>query len=611
MRTSELVDRFEKRIQELEKQRENDEELNITRDPSGKLIPETDPPNLDEGIVVSVDIAGARRRAELTVAELERHANALIPNGTTKRSVLADPELLTLWKIELNERGGAFHATLAQSEWHPDVTPNEVVGMLERLPNDPKAMFLAAMIRTGIWFLWSSPDGTARRYATVLNMDRELAGFPPSTFGIGKSTWDEVASGMGSTVDDETYPPDLHYLRDSGARSRVWLAVGAYLSGEHWDATSVSILAYLERKVRSAYKSLVRIPSTIAKAITSVRSGEYAPGTEPRICDGKTFPVPSSGFRHWRITPPKNTQTEMLIACNGDVEIPSPHDIRSFLNGSRIRTWWATWVLAFDREKMDGFFNWNPKRIILDLFGSPPETTTVKGKVYPRPNRKTERQIEQDFLFLESCVLFGVDNGDDRIEVANGEALIHRYGQVKRNGQAMSDVDLCAHARLAVNAINSKFVQIPMQAFRLHADYTPLAMGVANILRSHANDRRYAWLKSGALSMPLGEFAKEAGEDIVALRRHHHRRTWDYIRNKAERTIEPGGFGSVHFGHDADEATIVTIEPSDALAIAYRTLPEAQARKQAYDEEAAIREATNEKRGRGRPRRMPRRKGEG
>jgi hypothetical protein len=546
----------------------------------------------------------AHELAERTAAELMRHANAFIPNDLHRRNVLADDELIAQWPLEMADGG----KLLTRLGLHPAVSANDAAEMLERLPNDPLALFLAAMVRVGAWPGFQYPSG--RPDGWVLAMDRELARFRPTDLGIDAPTWDDAVlarDGLIPTARDAAglvVPIEHAHMEASG---RVLMAISAYWQcAGKWDAHSVSVLVYLERKVLQAYGSLVRIPADITTAITSARSGinEKVP---PRM-SGETFPVPEAGFRHWRITPPNGTQLEMILPLDGrGWEMPSPYDIRSCLTGSRIRTWWAAWVLAFEREEIDGLFNWDPRHILLDIFDFKPEYSLSKGKRYPRPNRAQERQIAKDFIFLESCILRGIGDGADSIEVENGEPLIHRYGSVKRNGRTMEGVNLCAHARLAVVGVKSNAIQLPRKAFHLHADDAPLAMGLANVLRKHALGRS-AWLKRGILSMPLADLASEAGEDIAALQRKHHRQAWEYLRDKAERTIEPGGFGKVHFGRDAGESTIVTIEPSEPLVIAYRTMIDAQDRKRAYDEEAAVRAALENKRPRGRPRKMPQKK---
>jgi hypothetical protein len=559
----------------------------------------------------------AHELAERTAAELMRHAEAFIPDATIRSNMLRDDELIAEWPLERSDGGKA----LTRLGTHPDASANQVAEMLERLPNNRLALFLAAMVRTGAWPGWQYPSGRPVQWFPM--MAKELERFTPSDLNINAPTWD--AAMQAAFDESEPEPPPEPYADepedsfildtygDSTLRARVALALSAYwhCPGK-WDPHGVSTLVYIERKVRQAYRSLVRLPSDITTAFTSARA-EINERTPPRrYLSGDTFPIPEGGFEYWRITPPRGTQLEMIIPFDGrGVEMPGPHDIRSFLTGSRIRTWWAAWVLAFELEDADafGFFNWDPRHIILDIFGAEPEYTTSKGKRYPRPNRTMERQIAKDFLFLEMCILQGVGVGDETLEVENGEALIHRYGATKLGGRPMEGGDLCAHARLAVASIKkNRFLQLPKKAFQLHADYAPLAMGLANVLRRHALGRN-AWLDRGALTMPLGDLAREAGEDIAALQRKHRRQAWEYLRDKATRTIEPGGFGKVHFaGRDADERTLVTIEPSEPLCIAYRTLPDAQDRKRATDEEAAVRIAQENKRPRGRPRKMPHKK---
>lgn len=606
-----LAKRFEERIREVQQHLPNLSPGFGTDD----IPPGETRTYVVESLSESSSAPGAERLAIEVAANVERYASTLIPDSTIRRNVLADDELVSLWPLETcrdsktTDEGYllAFTAIIQRSTkngswWHPDVTFNEAAAMLDRVQGDNDARFAAELLRRGKYDpnsvsvfnddntdldrFWTptaireNADGTEER--VVRQFPRHLEGLEPAFFGL----------------------PD----ESDDTKRKQLVAYGYEKTIARWYPFAVSVLAYLERKVRDAYKAHARIPTAIAEAITSVRGGALAPGTEPRIYTGQTFPIPAAGFRHWRIKPPSNTQTEFLIALDGSIEQPSPHDIRSFLTGSRIRTWWATWVLAFERaestgEPFDGFFNWNPRHIINDLLQMKPESCG-KNSPYTRPNRKVERQIASDFLFLESCILRGVGDGPDAIEVQNGEALIHRYGQVRRNGRTMSDVDLCAHARLATMSVQHSFVQVPLKAFQLDAAYAPLAMGIANVLRRNVLGRR-AWLDRGALTMPLGDFLREVGEDIPALKRRWGRGVWAYERERIAKAVEPAGFGSLHFGSGADDKAETTIEPTEQLAIVYRTMRGAQKRRQEFDAEAAIRAELEPKRGRGRPRKMP------
>jgi len=304
-----------------------------------------------------------------------------------------------------------------------------------------------------------------------------------------------------------------------------------------------------------SHREHTTLPAAITRGALMLRAGKLKapPHVESVLCAGE-----SCHLVHFE----PNVPRELVFV------VPVPADIadraaavRQSLSGSVLRTWWATWALAFERDPPDGFFVVDMRRIVLDLFERRPDFTTTNGKRYARVPSDATNQVRAALSTLERTLVAGVGE----ITVDHPEPLVHRYGVMRRGGVRIKGGELYGHARLAWAARRSNFVQLPRAAFRLDADDVALGMGLASVLR----DRVREWAPSGALSLSLASLALQVGEDIDAGARRDGLRYWSRFRERLSRVAKHGGFGRVWFGPGDHGSVVVTLDPWPPLASAY------------------------------------------
>jgi hypothetical protein len=281
-------------------------------------------------------------------------------------------------------------------------------------------------------------------------------------------------------------------------------------------------------------------------------------------------------MRYLRFKLPPNTQLSLPV----ETSIPDPSTgARETLVGSTLRTWMGTWALASDRSAEIGLFEMDLRRLILDVFAMPAEATTVKGKKYWRAPRKIEMRVREDVELLSRTMLCGF--GSKTFEPP--QPLIQRY-VVRDEATGRRWENFYLHAPFAWAEARYNFVQLPTAALRLDAHQSDLVLGIANVLRNHAQ----TWLKSGSLSLSLEEMAREAGQPVDPGVRRGGMAYWTKLRERLAKVFSLGGFGDIHFGTGEGCGVSVTVEPVEPLAIVYSSLLATAERRRSESEVAAF-----------------------
>lgn len=297
------------------------------------------------------------------------------------------------------------------------------------------------------------------------------------------------------------------------------------------------------------------LPQVVTTALTRAHAGDFRPTSLPSQLAGP------NGELFWRLVPNISDDVVLVVPVD-DLDDGPVVGVRRTLCGSVLRTWWATWELAY-AQRSEGFFHVEMRHIIIELFGMKAEVQTKNGRRYSRPPRQIEKQVDEALSVLERTLVGGVAG----ITVENPEPLIHRYGEMRYHGRVVHK-RVYAHARLVWAARNNRFIQLPRAAFRLDAGDAPLAMSLAALLRSRVRD----WLGAGALTMTLKQLVHAAGEDVHGGVRRLGRKYWVEAQRRLARVIPAGGFGTIRFGLGIDGGILVTIELWPPLAAAYSGL---------------------------------------
>lgn len=333
---------------------------------------------------------------------------------------------------------------------------------------------------------------------------------------------------------------------------------------------------------------MVRVPSNVVGGMVDLRAGNIG-RTErsPRDASGRTFS--SVDQEHWKLAPPAGHQLAMHLPLEGKPTKGS--DVRSVLTAGFLRAYLATWALTDGHpDNPHGLFEWDPRRVLLDLYGLQPTHTTVRGKKYARAPEGAERELKEHFAAMMDTWLEGI--GD--VEPSRPEALVSFYRDAKDSRRVYR------HAPLAWIAAGRHFVQVPRAVLHLDTRDVPLAMGVARLLR----DRARAVLRgTGHHRATLQQLARDAGEDVSASVRD--RGASAYYRTLAERfgaVVSGGQLGALHLEGEGPGA-VATLTPSPDLAMVYSTLAED---RPAPALEAALAERMARPRKTGRPRKPPR-----
>jgi hypothetical protein len=235
----------------------------------------------------------------------------------------------------------------------------------------------------------------------------------------------------------------------------------------------------------------------------------------------------------------------------------------------------GTWALAMDRSQDLGLFQLDLRRLAIDVFGMPAETTTVKGKTYIRAPRSGDKRIRDDLAFLSQTMLCGF--GEKTFDPA--QPLIQKY-EFQDNVTGEKSNNWYLHAPFAWAEARYNFVQLPTAALRLDAHHSDLVLGVANVLRNHAHH----WLKTGSLTLTLEAIAREAGQPVDPMLRNKGASYWPRLRERITNVVREGGFGQVSFGPGDRGQVEVTIEPVEHLVIVYSSLLPTAERRQAATE---------------------------
>jgi len=331
---------------------------------------------------------------------------------------------------------------------------------------------------------------------------------------------------------------------------------------------------------------MVRVPSAVVGGMVDLRAGNIG-RTErsPRDASGRTFS--SVDLAHWKLALPAGHQLAMHLPLEGKPTKGS--DVRVALDAGFLRAYLATWALAEERDDKDGLFEWDPRRVLLELYGLKPAFSTTKGKRYERPPRSAEQELKDHFAALLDTWLEGI--GD--VKPSSPQQLVHFY-------ENAAGRRVYQHAPLAWIAARSRFIQVPRAVLHLDTQHAPLAMGVARLLRHHARD---VLRGPGHHRATLQQLARGVGEDVEASTRD--RGSGPYYRTLAARlgaVVSGGQLGALHLEGEGPDA-IATLTPSTELATVYSTLAED---RPAPALEATLADWMKRPRKPGRPRKPPR-----
>ena len=313
---------------------------------------------------------------------------------------------------------------------------------------------------------------------------------------------------------------------------------------------------------------MVRVPSLVAGAMVGARTAATDSATRShgvRDRTGRTFS--SADLAHWRLTPPRDHQLALHLPFESIANAPRPSDVRDVLDGRLQRAYVATWALV-DRyaethggDNQLGIFERDRRHVLLDLYGLKPAHTTVRGKRYERPASGAEADFDEDLERLTRIGLEGI--GDVRSET---QPLVERYTDGLAGGR-----EVFHHAHLALVAVRENFIQVPQAVMRLKADDTPLALGIARVLRRKARD---VLRGTGRYETKLQQLADAAGEDVAQQTRDRGARAyWANLTERMARVIQAGELGSLHVKGEGPSAC-VTLTPSVPLATVYASLAE-------------------------------------
>lgn len=337
-----------------------------------------------------------------------------------------------------------------------------------------------------------------------------------------------------------------------------------------------------------ARHDMVRVPSAVVGGMLDLRAGNIG-RTErsPRDASGRTFS--SVDLAHWKLALPAGHQLAMHLPLEGKPTKGS--DVRSVLTAGFLRAYLATWALTEDpRDNPHGLFEWDPRRVLLNVYGLQPNYTTVNGKKYPRAPVTAERELKEHFTAMLDTWLEGI--GD--VEPSRPQALVSFYRDAKDSRRVYQ------HSPLAWIAAGTRFIQVPRAVLHLDTRDVPLAMGVARLLRYSVRD---VLRGPGHYRATLQQLARRVGEDVEASTRD--RGSGPYYRTLAERfgaVVSDGKLGALHLEGEGPTA-VATLTPSTDLATVYSSLAED---RPAPALEAALAERMGRPRRTGRPRKPPR-----
>lgn len=348
-------------------------------------------------------------------------------------------------------------------------------------------------------------------------------------------------------------------------RSRVYLTEAGVR-----EITAASIFFFVERtsqlspalRLQLAQKEHVRVPVTPVVAITAARTGKDVV-EHGRDLRGETFAAPGlvPGLHQWkfRVGAGKAQQLALSVPVAEGMDDPFAAARHGF-TGTDLRTWVAMFSLP-SVDSRAGVFRVDEREFLLDVLGLKPEWTTSKGKRYPRPPRKAERELKETKAKLESTLFYGIGPK----EWNPPQPLVSRY-EVTDTPTGDAE-DLYVHAPFAWEQVWFNFMQFPRAALLLDARDTAVAVGVAALLRSQVG-RGAQWVDTGKVQLTLADLARAVGLQSLTERAGG----WAEAREKIARVVAQGGFGQLHVGRGDYGEQQVTLAPSASLATVYEPL---------------------------------------
>lgn len=467
----------------------------------------------------------------------------------------------------------------------------------EAWDSDTVARFVAAL---------ATSCRALRLYAAILSPQREVGSLDVDSFAVS----DERLPIDDNPRIGETWSPQTFVGErvDLGApkeqqRSRVYLTEAGVR-----EITAASIFFFVERTSRLspalrlllAQEEHVRIPVSPVVAITAARSGKDVVDHD-RDLRGDTFAAPGlvPGLHQWkfRVGLGKSYQLALSVPVAEGMEDPFAAARHGF-TGTDLRAWVAMFSLP-SVDSRAGVFRVDKREFLLDVLGLAPEWTTSKGKRYPRPPRKAERELDETLSKLQSTLFYGIGS----TEWNPPQQLVSLYEVTDTpTGDAQ---DLYVHAPFAWEQVWHNFMQFPRAALRLDARDTAVAVGVAALLRSQVG-RDAQWVDTGKLQLTLASLALAIGEPANPSRRDGLA-YWSKLRDRVARVVAEGRFGRLVVGLGDHGQQLVTIEPTTSLATVYEPLRRRQLRHEpgpALDAIVAeeVKRALRAKRPPGRPR---------
>jgi len=366
------------------------------------------------------------------------------------------------------------------------------------------------------------------------------------------------------------------------------LATDDLAAGVRWLATFAQAL-----QTARARGQMARVPQPVFEALLGARTGHLAPGTTPTLVakatlprepfrdrTGKTFAASAPDLCHWRLRPARGLP--LVLPFEADVALghreAGRHPrvgpaARQVLTGGRMKLYTATWLLWDEARQGSrladdhGLFRWSPSHVLLDIYGAKPVYTTAKGRRYARPSPRIEKALREDFALLRETYLLGIGP----LSTDPAQALIYQIHQEERGEEVYH------HATLALMAMKSQFIQVPVAVLRLLPADVPLALGFCNLWRVHIVPSIFRG--AGHYRTTLHQLAEQVGEDPSAGARRDGRTYWTGLAEQVRSVVQHGDLGTIAISGEGPTAT-VTLEPSDALAAVYRSLLDAQQRQQ-------------------------------
>jgi hypothetical protein len=259
----------------------------------------------------------------------------------------------------------------------------------------------------------------------------------------------------------------------------------------------------------------------------------------------------------WRLVPPQGHQLVLAMPDGGSYALLEGRGVRGVLSGPLVRAYLACWALTdlTTEAGRDGWFDLDARRVLLDLYGLTPATTTVKGKVYQRMPETAKTEFDRHIATLQKIQVSGA--GEYK---ATDEPLLLK---VQRTADSRT---LYRHSTLVRQTMNQAYVQVPNEVLRLGPDDTPLALGVARALLTHAG---VILRGAGHARLTLEEVAHVTRHPIdEAARRAGATRAWGDLAAQLGRVVREGALGQAHVEGEGPAAS-VTLVPSPSLAAVY------------------------------------------